>query len=127
MPTSKPKKAGRPKLPKGEAKGSVVQVRFTAEDTKAMEAAARATKQTVSEWVRSVVRSSFRWAVECKDCGKEFTFRFVDPNHPMENVNNMPTNEPPKPPLRNMAEQRTCPHCNSVATYQRSDLRFKAN
>ena len=54
MPTPKLRKVGRPKLPRGEAKGSVVQVRFTAEDTKAMEAAARATKQTVSEWLRSL-------------------------------------------------------------------------
>lgn len=127
MPTPKLRKVGRPKLPRGEAKGSVVQVRFTAEDTKAMEAAARATKQTVSEWLRSLVRSSFRWVVECKNCGKEFTFRFVDPEHPMENVNNMPTAEPPKPPLRNMAEERTCPHCNATATYKRIDLKFKPN
>ena len=36
----KPKKAGRPKLPKGEAMGRVIQVRFTAQDTKAIELAA---------------------------------------------------------------------------------------
>jgi hypothetical protein len=49
----KPKKAGRPKLPKGEAMGSVIQVRFTAQDTKAIEQAAKASNQTLSEWVRS--------------------------------------------------------------------------
>jgi hypothetical protein len=123
----KPKKAGRPKLPKGEAKGTVVQVRFTPEDILAMETAARATKQTISEYVRSVVRSSFRWAVECKHCHREFTFHFIDPENPRENVNNMPTVEPPKPPLRNMAEERTCPHCNQPAIYKRADLIFRSN
>jgi hypothetical protein len=53
----KPKKAGRPKLPKGEAMGSVIQVRFTAEDTKGIAAAAKASKQTVSEWVRSNIHA----------------------------------------------------------------------
>jgi hypothetical protein len=56
MPTqSKPKKRGRPKLPKGEAKGCIVPIRFNAEDIKRLEAAARSQKQTVSEWVRSLV------------------------------------------------------------------------
>jgi len=49
----KPKKAGRPKLPKGEAMGSVIQVRLTAKDTKGIMSAAKASKQTVSEWMRS--------------------------------------------------------------------------
>jgi uncharacterized protein (DUF1778 family) len=48
-------KMGRPKLPKGEAMGRVIQVRFTAQDTKAIEAAAKASKQNVSEWIRSTV------------------------------------------------------------------------
>lgn len=52
MPKSK--KAGRPKLPKGEAMGRVIQVRFTAPDTKAIEAAAKTRKGTVSEWIRSM-------------------------------------------------------------------------
>lgn len=56
----KPKKAGRPKLPKGEAMGSVIQVRFTAEDTKGIASAARASKQTVSEWIRSTVHASLQ-------------------------------------------------------------------
>jgi hypothetical protein len=49
----KPKKVGRPKLPKGEAKGRIVPVRFTANAIKAVEVAAKAKKQTVSEWIRS--------------------------------------------------------------------------
>ncbi len=56
----KPKKAGRPKLPKGEAMGRVIQVRFTAEDEKGIAAAAKASKQTVSEWVRSTVHASLQ-------------------------------------------------------------------
>ncbi len=53
----KPRKVGRPKLPKGEAKGRIVPVRFTAEDLKAMAAAANVKNQTVSEWVRSTIRA----------------------------------------------------------------------
>lgn len=50
----KPKKAGRPKLPKGEAMGRVIQVRFTAPDTKAIEISAKTNGATVSEWIRSM-------------------------------------------------------------------------
>ena len=49
----KTRKVGRPKLPKGEAKGRIVPVRFRHEDLKSIEVAARAKNQTVSEWVRS--------------------------------------------------------------------------
>jgi hypothetical protein len=52
---TKTKKVGRPKLPKGEARGKIVQVRFSAEEIKRLEAAAKASKQTVSEWLRSHV------------------------------------------------------------------------
>lgn len=51
-------KMGRPKLPKGEAKGRIVPVRFRAEDLRAMEAAAKASDQTVSEWVRSTIHAT---------------------------------------------------------------------
>jgi hypothetical protein len=51
-------KIGRPKLPKGEAKGRIVPVRFTADDLKAMEAAARASKQNVSEWIRGTIHAT---------------------------------------------------------------------
>ena len=53
--SQKKTKMGRPKLPKGEAMGRVIQVRFTAQDTKAIEGAAKASKQNVSEWIRSTV------------------------------------------------------------------------
>ena len=51
----KPKKVGRPKMAKGEAKGKIVPIRFNAEDLKKVTAAAKANKQTVSEWVRSTL------------------------------------------------------------------------
>ncbi len=58
MPQSKAKKMGRPKLPKGEAKGRIVPVRFTAEDLKTMAMAAKANKQTISEWIRSTIHAA---------------------------------------------------------------------
>jgi hypothetical protein len=66
---SKAKKVGRPKLPKGEAKGRIVPVRFTAEDLRAIEASAKATKQTVSQWVRSSVLMTPLQAF-CNTCQK---------------------------------------------------------
>jgi hypothetical protein len=58
MPQAKPKKVGRPKLPKGEAKGGFVVVRFNADDLKKISSAARAKDQTVSEWVRSTLAAA---------------------------------------------------------------------
>lgn len=51
----KRKKIGRPKLPKGQAKGRFVPVRFKAEDFKAMKAAAKDSKQSISEWIRATI------------------------------------------------------------------------
>ena len=56
----KPKKVGRPKMAKGEAKGKIVPIRFNAEDLKKVTAAARAKDQTVSEWVRSTLYASLQ-------------------------------------------------------------------
>ena len=59
MPTQpKPRKVGRPKLPKGEAKGKIVPIRFNADDVKRVEKAAKAQKQTGSEWVRSTLSAA---------------------------------------------------------------------
>lgn len=55
MPNLKPKKMGRPKLPKGDAKGRIVPVRFNASDLKRIESAAKASQKTVSEWIRGLV------------------------------------------------------------------------
>jgi len=57
-PKSKPKKVGRPKLAKGQAKGKTVQVRFTADSLKRVESAAKSSKQTVSEWIRSTLNAA---------------------------------------------------------------------
>jgi len=54
----KTRKVGRPKLPKGEAKGKIVPVRFAAGDLKAVEARAKASKQTLSEWIRSTLNAA---------------------------------------------------------------------
>lgn len=58
MPQPKPKKIGRPKLPKGEAKGRIVPIRFSPETIRAVEAAAKASRQTTSEWIRQTVSSA---------------------------------------------------------------------
>jgi predicted HicB family RNase H-like nuclease len=54
----KTKKPGRPKLPKGEAKGRIVNVRLAADHLKLVEAQAKAKKQTVSEWIRSTLNAA---------------------------------------------------------------------
>lgn len=54
MPQKKAK-MGRPKLPKGEAKGRIVPVRFTKDDLRAMESAAKARDVRLSEWVRTAI------------------------------------------------------------------------
>jgi hypothetical protein len=53
-------KIGRPRLPKGEAKGCIIQVRFTADDIKAIAAQAKANNQTLSKWVRSRIHASLQ-------------------------------------------------------------------
>jgi predicted HicB family RNase H-like nuclease len=56
----KKNKVGRPKLPKGAAKGRIVPVRFTPDDLRAIEAAAKANNQSVSEWVRSTINATIQ-------------------------------------------------------------------
>lgn len=51
-------KMGRPKLPKGEAKGRIVPVRFSPEEVKRISAAATASNQKVSEWIRSTLNAA---------------------------------------------------------------------
>lgn len=52
------RKVGRPRLPKSEAKGRIVPVRFKTEDLKAMEAKAREKDQTISQWIRSTLNAA---------------------------------------------------------------------
>lgn len=56
----KTRKVGRPKLAKGLAKGRIVPVRFTADDLKSMEAAAKASDQGLSEWIRSKIHAAIQ-------------------------------------------------------------------
>ena len=51
-------KVGRPKLPKGEAKGRIVPVRFRPEDLRKIERAARKAKLVLSEWIRSTLNAA---------------------------------------------------------------------
>jgi len=54
MPTLKPKprKAGRPPLPKGSTKAAMLRIRVTADELRNIETAARASGQTRSEFIR---------------------------------------------------------------------------
>jgi len=54
----KPKRVGRPNLPKGQAKGRIVPVRFNAENLKAITAAAKRKRQSLSEWIRSTLSAA---------------------------------------------------------------------
>jgi len=59
MPQSKKsKKAGRPPLPKGEAKHGTLRVRVTPDELNAIEMAAKSKKQSVSEWIRSTLNAA---------------------------------------------------------------------
>jgi hypothetical protein len=58
VPRQTKPKIGRPKLPKGEAKGRIVPVRFNAYDIEQIELAARASQKTVSEWIRGAITSA---------------------------------------------------------------------
>jgi uncharacterized protein (DUF1778 family) len=49
------RRPGRPKLPKGEAKATPIQVRLNPVDRKAVERAAKAKDQTISEWIRTAL------------------------------------------------------------------------
>jgi hypothetical protein len=56
--STKPKKIGRPKLPKGEAKGRIVPVRFSADEVQRITKAASVNGQKVSEWIRSTLNAA---------------------------------------------------------------------
>ena len=56
----KPKKAGRPPLPEGEAKIGTLRIRVTPDELLAIESMAKARKQTVSEWIRSTLNAAIR-------------------------------------------------------------------
>jgi hypothetical protein len=58
--SKKPSKRGRPPLPKGDAKAIMLRVRITPDELRAVEVKAKANNQTVSEWVRDLVRDAVR-------------------------------------------------------------------
>jgi hypothetical protein len=53
-----PKKAGRPKLPKGDAREAMLRVRATPEEAKAYDRAAKASNQKRSDWIRSILNAN---------------------------------------------------------------------
>lgn len=58
MNQKKPKKIGRPKLPKGVAKAETLRIRVTPEEMRAIEFSAKAKEQTISEWIRSTLNAA---------------------------------------------------------------------
>jgi len=52
MSQAKPKKVGRPKLPKGSTKAAMLRIRVTADELRTIESAAKASGQTRSEFIR---------------------------------------------------------------------------
>jgi uncharacterized protein (DUF1778 family) len=58
QPKPKPRRVGRPTLPKGHAKASKIQVRLSPKEQARIEAAAKAKGQTVSEWIRSLISAA---------------------------------------------------------------------
>jgi hypothetical protein len=59
MPTQpKPRKPGRPALPKGSAKAETLRIRVTPSELRTIEATAKAKKLSVSEWIRSTLEAN---------------------------------------------------------------------
>ncbi len=58
MSKPKTKRAGRPPLPKGHAKAGTLRVRVTPVELRGIESAAKAKKQSVSEWIRSTLNAA---------------------------------------------------------------------
>jgi hypothetical protein len=56
--SKKARKAGRPPLPKGHAKAEFLRIRVTPEELRAIESKSKATKQTMSDWIRSTLNAA---------------------------------------------------------------------
>ncbi len=54
----KPSRAGRPPLPEGNAKATMLRVRVTPDERAAFEAAAKVKNQTVSQWIRCTLSAA---------------------------------------------------------------------
>ena len=53
MEKKKRRKVGRPRLPKHKAKGKIVPIRFSKNEAELIGKAAKASGQSVSEWIRT--------------------------------------------------------------------------
>jgi|BarGraIncu00222A_1022003.scaffolds.fasta_scaffold52126_3 hypothetical protein len=53
----KPKKVGKPKLPKGEAEGKIVTIRFAKAEFEGSSRKAEGSGKSISEWIRSTLLS----------------------------------------------------------------------
>jgi hypothetical protein len=59
MPKKKSKKMGRPKFPKGAARGEIIQFRVQPGERELFEKAAKRDKSaTLSDWIRATLRSA---------------------------------------------------------------------
>jgi hypothetical protein len=59
MPTQpKPRKPGRPALPKGSAKAEMLRIRVAPATLRTIEAKAKGQKLSVSEWIRSTLNAA---------------------------------------------------------------------
>ncbi len=56
--TPKKRGRGRPPLPKGHVKANIIPMRLKDEDLKAFSKAAKASKLTLSEWMRDTLRKA---------------------------------------------------------------------
>jgi predicted HicB family RNase H-like nuclease len=54
---AKPKKVGRPTLPKGNAKNATLRVRATPNELRSYEMSAKTAKQSLSEWIRNTLNA----------------------------------------------------------------------
>ena len=56
--TKKTKKVGRPKLPKGHAKGQMIRMRINDADLKLFTKAAQSSDKNLSAWIRETLREA---------------------------------------------------------------------
>jgi predicted HicB family RNase H-like nuclease len=54
----KPKKVGRPTLPKGNARDATLRVRAMPNELRSYATAAKAAKQSLSEWIRGTLNAA---------------------------------------------------------------------
>ena len=60
MEQKKRRKAGRPAFPKGRAKHGTLRVRVTPDELRGIQARAKSSKQTVSEWIRGTLAEAIQ-------------------------------------------------------------------